>query len=347
MVINSTISGNSAPTGGGIRTHPFSSSTIVNSTISGNSAAFGGGIFNNLNATLIMRNTIVSGSLGGGADCADFGMFITNVSNLIQDGSCSPALSGNPNLGPLQDNGGPTLTYALLTGSPAIDAGDDSVLDAPFNLENDQRSFGFPRLGGSHVDIGAFELQPCIDTGPPVITCPGGQNGSISPGQSCLTVNYPPPTATDDCGLASLVCSPPSGSCFPLGATTVTCTATDTSANTSSCSFTVTIARAFDLCVQDDLTRAIFRINTGTGHWELENCLKKTRFSGISSVTNRFCKIQIGSAAAKSTSNQASGTVNQCSNVADIAVTIVSGAGTMTSKLRDGNLRDSPCLCSQ
>jgi hypothetical protein len=61
----------------------------------------------------------------------------------------------DPGLGPLADNGGQTLTHALLLSSPARDAGDDSVLD---EVRTDQR--GFPRKYGSHVDIGAFEYQP-------------------------------------------------------------------------------------------------------------------------------------------------------------------------------------------
>ena len=69
--------------------------------------------------------------------------------------------SGNapivPLLGPLTDNGGPTLTMALLHGSPALDAGDDSVRHQPYSLKDDQR--GFPRKSGSHVDIGEFEFQ--------------------------------------------------------------------------------------------------------------------------------------------------------------------------------------------
>jgi hypothetical protein len=59
----------------------------------------------------------------------------------------------------LQSNGGPTPTQALLPGSPAIDAGDDSVLGSPFNLTTDQRGPGFLRKVGAHVDIGAFEVQ--------------------------------------------------------------------------------------------------------------------------------------------------------------------------------------------
>jgi hypothetical protein len=63
----------------------------------------------------------------------------------------------DPLLGPLADNGGPTFTMALLHGSPALDAGDDGLLQKPYNLKTDQR--GFARESGQHVDIGAFEFQ--------------------------------------------------------------------------------------------------------------------------------------------------------------------------------------------
>jgi len=60
-------------------------------------------------------------------------------------------------LAPLADNGGPTLTHALLAGSPAIDAGDNF-----FALPTDQR--GVARIAGPQTDIGAFELeQPAYD----------------------------------------------------------------------------------------------------------------------------------------------------------------------------------------
>lgn len=62
-------------------------------------------------------------------------------------------IGGNPNLGPLQDNGSPTLTRAPLVGSPVIDAGNDS---APGEPTSDQR--GLPRKFSTHVDIGAVEL---------------------------------------------------------------------------------------------------------------------------------------------------------------------------------------------
>jgi len=64
-------------------------------------------------------------------------------------------------LGPLQNNGGPTLTHALLTGSPAINAGDNTGAPA-----TDQR--GFPRIVGGIIDIGAYELQSLPCPTPPI-----------------------------------------------------------------------------------------------------------------------------------------------------------------------------------
>ena len=57
-------------------------------------------------------------------------------------------------------------------------------------------------------------------------------------------VHYPAPVVTDNCGLFSLSCSPPSGSVFPLGTTTVTCTATDAAGNTASDTFTITLLQS-------------------------------------------------------------------------------------------------------
>lgn len=61
------------------------------------------------------------------------------------------------------------------------------------------------------------------------------------PGQCSAVVNYPASLATDNCGVTSLICNPPSGSSFPKGSTSVICTATDAAGNWTSCSFTVTV----------------------------------------------------------------------------------------------------------
>src|SRR5262249_46215256 len=81
----------------------------------------------------------------------------------------------DPRLGPLADNGGPTLTYAPLSGSPALNAGSKALaVDEENNpLLFDQRGPGFPRIYGGTVDIGAFEVQDAA----PTITVPGSQIG--------------------------------------------------------------------------------------------------------------------------------------------------------------------------
>jgi CSLREA domain-containing protein len=160
-ITNSTLSGNAAGSqGGGI--HSQGTLTATNSTLSGNAAGSGGGIFNN-GGVLNFANTLIANSSAGG-DCVNggTGTIGTNTNNLVEDGSCSTNgtnfLSGDPNLGSLADNGGTTQTFALLTGSPAIDAGDDTVCDdnpGPNNL--DQR--GVARPQGAHCDIGAYEYQ--------------------------------------------------------------------------------------------------------------------------------------------------------------------------------------------
>jgi len=61
------------------------------------------------------------------------------------------------------------------------------------------------------------------------------------PGQCSAIVNYPAPVATGGSGNANVVCTPPSGSSFPVGTTTVTCTATDASGNTATCGFNIVV----------------------------------------------------------------------------------------------------------
>jgi len=92
---------------------------------------------------------------------------------------------------------------------------------------------------------------------------------------------YPPPVATDNCPGVMTSCTPPSGSSFSLGTTTVTCTATDTSGNTATCSFTVS---TFDGRLQDDSegcnNTVLFNTVTGDYRW----CCHGTTFTGRAKV---------------------------------------------------------------
>jgi len=71
---------------------------------------------------------------------------------MVSNAAPPDTLTGDPQLAPLANNGGPTQTHALMIGSPAIDAGAN-----PFFFTNDQRGTGFARVVGTQADIGAFE----------------------------------------------------------------------------------------------------------------------------------------------------------------------------------------------
>jgi hypothetical protein len=279
------VAGNQATNGagGGVFNGQGATATIVNTTINGNTGASGqgAGVRNAAKATLNFTNTIISGSTGGGADCLNSGTIGTNSHNLVQDGSCSPAVSGNPKLGPLQNNGGPTFTHALLPTSPAIDAGDDSVLGDPLNLTTDQRGTGFPRKVCAHVDIGAYEANSGV---PPTINCPGNISKFTDPGQTTATVSFTV-TASDSCGNPlTPTCSVTSPHAFPTGMTTVTCSATDSQGQTSFCSFTVTVV-PLNVCIQDDHSKDTFRFNSQTGQYVYTRCSDGFTLTGTGTVS--------------------------------------------------------------
>jgi hypothetical protein len=115
------------------------------------------------NGTVSIRNTgvaVVKNTLFAEYGCS--GSFSPEgTHNLAVDQSCGPGstvVSDNAfNLGPLQDNGGATQTFALLPSSPAIDAGDAATCAAAPVNNRDQR--GLVRPQGSACDIGAFEVE--------------------------------------------------------------------------------------------------------------------------------------------------------------------------------------------
>ena len=159
-IVNSTISGNSAGTsGGGIGTS--NTLRVANCTITGNSAPSGGGIYNV--GSLEVSNTILNAGASGENIFNDGGTITSDGYNLSSDNGGGylngpgDQINTNPLLGPLQDNGGPTFTHALLPGSPAIDAGDPGFTPPPLN---DQRGCHFDRVFNGRIDIGSFETQP-------------------------------------------------------------------------------------------------------------------------------------------------------------------------------------------
>ena len=88
--------------------------------------------------------------------------------NLVEGGLARfpDVLAADPKLGPIRDNGGPTQTMALLLGSPAINAGDNTLI--PDGITTDRQGSGFGRFSGAGPsDLGHVEVQnqpPTIST---------------------------------------------------------------------------------------------------------------------------------------------------------------------------------------
>lgn len=154
-ITNSTFSGNEADQDGGA-IYNKDEVNIIHSTFSENAAKYqGAGVFIMV-GTLNFSNTIIANLITGDDDCHNsLGTIGINQHNLVEDGSCGAAYSGDPSLGPLADNGGSTLTYALLPGSLAIDNGYLAAC-----TDTDQR--GVARPQGPACDIGAYEMEYSI-----------------------------------------------------------------------------------------------------------------------------------------------------------------------------------------
>ncbi|PNW44532.1 UNVERIFIED_CONTAM: hypothetical protein BEN50_12760 [Euhalothece sp. KZN 001] len=169
---NSTISRNSAADdGGGIYNLGTGTTTLANSTISGNSAADNGGGIYNLSGTTTLANSISANNFGGEDVRRRSGTVNTSGTNIVEDGSLTGdnVINADPNLSPLQDNGGATETNIPREGSPAIDAGNNDNIPSDFlDLDNDgntdepipfdQRGEGFDRIINDVVDLGAVEF---------------------------------------------------------------------------------------------------------------------------------------------------------------------------------------------
>jgi hypothetical protein len=178
-LVNSTVSGNSANgNGGGIASSIAGTVTLVNSTITANTAGTSGGGIKSA-GTLNIRNTIVA------LNNPD------NVSGTVNDQG-NNLLSGDPLLGTLRNNGGPTFTHALLYDSPAIDAGNACVVNNSctpaygVSLLTDQRGLARQVDGdltaGAVVDIGAYERQV-----PETRVVPAGTNVLVDVADARLT----------------------------------------------------------------------------------------------------------------------------------------------------------------
>ncbi|GEM_PF-2046278 len=154
-VVNSTLSSNEA-TGDGGAIAAAGSLTLIHCTVADNSSPKIAGVQSS--GELHVSNTILVGAKGGGKDCGGPTTLKTNITNLVEDGTCSAAISGSAKLGMLANNGGPTATIVPAVGSKAIDSADAKVCGSAIVGGIDQR--GVKRPKGKACDIGAVETGP-------------------------------------------------------------------------------------------------------------------------------------------------------------------------------------------
>jgi hypothetical protein len=253
-IFNSTISGNvpggASAQGTAIRFEAGSGGFVLNSTIADNGGA--SQVHADTGVTVAMLSTLVAAPRGG-VNCSTNagGVLGSGGSSLDSGNTCgftdpTDLVNTNPLLGPLGSNGGPTQTHALLTGSPAVDKGQN-----PFSLPNDQRGAGFPRLVGAAPDIGAFEGTVAPATVAPAITSapPGGGSVGNAYTFAYAATGTPAPTFAVTGGAL-----PPGLTLSPAGALTGTPSAAGTFTGTVTASngtlpdatqaFSITIAAA-------------------------------------------------------------------------------------------------------
>lgn len=172
LISNSTISGNSAggSGGGAVLTNTFTGNLgITNSTITHNKAAAKGGGFAlvsgsgliNISSSIVSLNVASIGPDGfsSGTVTTQKSLFgsKSGIATFDSDAPTNAILGINPQLGPLQNNGGPTLTHMPAAGSIVVNRGSNSS-----SLTTDQR--GFTRVINGAIDIGSVETRSFLVT---------------------------------------------------------------------------------------------------------------------------------------------------------------------------------------
>jgi HYR domain len=150
-------------------------------------------------------------------------------------------------------------------------------------------------------------------------------------------VTYATPVATDNCPGVTVMCNPPSGVMFPVGTTTVTCTATDASHNTTQCTFPVTVA---SLCVQDDSNPGnVVLVNVNTGGYRF-CCNGVLIATGTGTVTIRGCAVTISeNAGTRRVQISIDGAVNKGS-------ASIQQGGQIVCTITDRKLTNDTCVCN-
>ncbi|GIW43124.1 MAG: hypothetical protein KatS3mg077_0406 [Candidatus Binatia bacterium] len=228
---NSTLSGNNADrVGGGIRNEGTVNASFVtiarNQLLNNGNAIRGGGISISANSTFNVKNSIVglntvpAGATGANCSILSGGIVAATGKNLATDGSCGSGFTNTSalNLGvPLGNNGGPTQTHALLSGSAAIDAVTDCTDVDGNSVSEDQRGVARPQDGDGDgmalCDVGAFEAMGVV-VRTLTITKAGTGSGTVTSTPEGINCGSDCTESYADSTMVTLTATPNSGSTF-------------------------------------------------------------------------------------------------------------------------------------
>lgn len=261
LIRDSTLTNNTANQGGGVYNGEWATTTIINSTVAGNYAGYDAGGIVNVGALEAGGNIIAQNSgentSTGMLNCDNrSGQPIPSLGHNIENGtdcgfsnaSIGDMQNTDPMLTALANNGGPTQTMALRSGSPAIGTIPASATFSangatiPACPQTDQR--GYPRPGNlSACDMGAYQTKYALDDDLTLMNMPANISANATSVNGAV-VTYTPPSASDsdDADAPPVSCDHASGATYPIGQTTVTCSATDSDdLQPATGSFTVTV----------------------------------------------------------------------------------------------------------
>ena len=199
--------------------------------------------------------------------------------------------------------------------------------------------------GGARL-IATEEPAPCVggDTQPPVFTNPNPPAVTVTAAYACpyatsAQANYTNPPATDNSGNVTVSCNPASGSSFAVGATTVTCTATDPCNNTATCSFVVNV---FSACVVDETNPGnVVLFNATDGDYRF-CCNGVAAASGRGTLTANGCNITIQHVKGDRTVDIS---VTGTSSGSGSGSATIKESGVTTCQITDSTLTGDTCTC--
>src|SRR5262249_34577658 len=183
------------------------------------------------------------------ADAATF-TIVVSIDGTVTDGqviqNAASVTSDTPDTSPSNNTSTPTSTTVKKPPTTATVVGMTTV--------NCTATNGVPPDAMCSFTVKVNDNQPPVFPSgcPASITTTAAASCPFATGK---VVTFPTPAATDNCPGVGVVCNPPSGSTFPTGTTTVTCTATDAAGLTAQCTFTV---KVFTLCLQDETSPGNF-----------------------------------------------------------------------------------------